>query len=75
MPEGNVPKREVLIDLSNLNKNIQNTIDVTNSSTPNLFDIMKQSAEDRALNKKYLEERDFANNSPFLKNFSGDPFQ
>jgi hypothetical protein len=27
------------------------------------------------LNKKYLQERDFSNSSPFLKNFTGDPFR
>jgi hypothetical protein len=49
------------------------TIDVS-GNTSNLFDIMKNSAEDRAINKKYLEERDFANTNPYLNNFSGDPF-
>jgi len=44
-------------------------------STPNLSEILKQSAEDRLLNKKYLQERDFSNTSPFLKNFTGDPFR
>jgi hypothetical protein len=44
-------------------------------SVPNLSQIIKQSVEDRILNKKYLQERDFSNSSPFLKNFTGDPFR
>ena len=73
--------REVLIDLSNLNQNLSKSFHktedrlVSSLSTPNLSDILKQSAEDRLLNKKYLQERDFSNTSPFLKNFTGDPFR
>jgi hypothetical protein len=31
--------------------------------------------EDRELNKKYLQYRDFNNRVPYLDNFSGDPFK
>ena len=74
--------REVLIDLSNLNQNLSKSFTKaddkfigTSLSTPNLSDVLKQSAEDRHLNKKYLQERDFSNQSPYLKNFTGDPFK
>ena len=61
--------REVLIDLSNLNQNLSKSFTRAGDdklmgsslSTPNLSDVLKQSAEDRLLNKKYLQERDFSN--------------
>jgi hypothetical protein len=40
-----------------------------------MFDVYQQHIEDRALHKRYMEERDFANKSAFIDNFTGDPFR
>ena len=78
-------KREVLIDLSNLNLNVQmsrsfvqgasKTQDFHNNYESNISDIIKLNIEDRELNKMYLQYRDFDNKVHFLDNFSGDPFK
>ena len=39
-----------------------------------IYNTLNQQVDDRALHKRYLEERDFSNKTPYLKNFTGDPF-
>jgi hypothetical protein len=77
-------KQEVVIDLSNMNKISQTFTSKSSAPVPSdlrsmppstIFEHVKQEIEDRALNKQYLEVRDFSNKSPYMKNFTGDPFR
>lgn len=56
-------------------KGIHQRTTLPNDMVDQMYEVFQQQIDDRALHKRYMEERDFTNKSPFLDNFSGDPFR
>lgn len=68
---------EIVVDLSRSNLCSQSQLNSPKerSGPKSIFDHLKDEIESRALNKRYLEERDFSNKSPFTQFFTGDHFK